>query len=112
MSEPNNEPIQDVIKAREILLYDDADRLRLSMSCYSDPEINLYSQDGKQALTISTLEQDGNSRRITFWGKHPQFRAMIFSRDNGVGCTFYDKDGKNVGTVGYVDGEGWFKNEP
>lgn len=93
---PKAKPITDVVKTRGLLIYDDSDRLRISLDAIGgvNPKITIYKEDGTPAIEISSLEMDSDSRRIILFGKAHKWRLWITCTNKGVGMTVYDKEGK------------------
>jgi len=93
---PKAKSITDAVKTRELLIYDDSDRLRIALDAIGgvEPKITLFKEDGTPALEISSVEMDSGSRRIVLFGKAHKWRLWITCTEQGVGMTVYDKDGK------------------
>ncbi len=98
----NKNSISDVVKTRELLVYDDSDRLRISLFAGdgTEPKIVLHKEDGSPGLQLSIFEKDSNSGRIVMFGKNGDWRLVITSTDNGSGITVYDNHGKPLGSWG------------
>jgi hypothetical protein len=93
--------IKEVVKTRQLLIYDDSDRIRMALEAYSpEPKISIYKEDGTPGIEISILESDSDSRRIILYGKGCKYRMWIGCTDKGVGVTVYDKDGKYLQSFG------------
>jgi len=98
-----NIPISDTVKTREVLIYDDSDRIRISLNAHFgvEPKVTIYKEDGTPAIEISSMEMDKDSRRIVLFGKKHNYRLYISSNENGVGATAYDEEGKFIGACDF-----------
>ena len=96
-------PIKEVIKTRQLLIYDEHDKLRMVVGDYTgvEPKISILKQDGTPALEISAGNEN-NSRKIAFFGDGLKWRALISVGDRGVGMEIYDKDENSCGTIGVM----------
>ena len=87
--------ISDVIKTREILIYDDENRLRIALHGREpEPKISLYKMDGTPAVEISSFETDTDSRRITLFGKAHKWRLKITCNESGAEIIAFDASGR------------------
>ena len=100
-----DQPISDVIRTREVLIYDDADKLRMTLTAYRgvEPKITFYKEDRTPAIEIASMEQDSDSRRINLFGKAHNWRLRITSNENGAAIFVYDKDGKCLKELTFFD---------
>jgi hypothetical protein len=94
--------ILDVIKTRQLLVYDDQDKLRISLfaGVGVEPKIILHRKNESPALQISHLEEDGDSCRLLFHGENGVWRMLISSRESGSGVTIWDEKGNLLGSWG------------
>ena len=106
--------IPDAIKTRSVLIYDDFDRLRMSLAAHGgvEPKISLYKEDGTPAIEISSLEMDLDSRRIVLFGKRHTWQLIITSNENGVGMTAFDENGKHTRSLIFFEEKKWKRANP
>jgi hypothetical protein len=89
--------ISDVVKTREVLIYNDANQIRMALDGRGvEPKICIYKEDGTPAIEISSMEMDSDSRRITLFGKAHKWRLSITCTTSGVGIVTFDQDGRIV----------------
>jgi hypothetical protein len=96
------EIIKEVVKTRQLFVYDKQNRLRVAIDGYNEiePKISIYKQDGTPALEISCGDEKINSRKIVFFGEKHKWRLILTSTDKGAGINIFDKNEKLCGILG------------